>query len=350
MLKEDYGRMVEAVRRKAAAICPASLEMIGVYGSCATGDTHGKSDLDLLILIRDEAGRCLADGFILEDCGIGFDLYCTTWDMLEADAACGHPYLGKLMDAKALWVRDHGVTERLEDLRAKAALVLASEERFSKAEAAFARGKEALAECILAESLSCARYHAAGVIYEGLNAIMLSRGAYFRLGVKRAPEEVSAVVPGWDVRRAVLAIAEAADRDTLWEAVVAFLREVRDRMDGPAPARREAPCHENLAGTYEEMVSNWKNKMAEAAERGDGFASFMSLASLEGMLRDVAAGVDIPCVDAMAGYDPFDLRRNAEVFDRALAEYLEAYRRAGISPRRYADAESFIADYLGGIE
>ena len=71
MLKEDYGRMVEAVRRKAAALCPDSLELSGVYGSCATGDTHGKSDLDLLILIRDEARRCLADGFILEDCEIG---------------------------------------------------------------------------------------------------------------------------------------------------------------------------------------------------------------------------------------------------------------------------------------
>ena len=165
MLKEDYGRMAEAVRRKAAAICPDSLEMIGVYGSCATGDTHEKSDLDLLILIRDEAGRCLADGFILEDCGIGFDLYCTTWDMLEGDAACEHPYLGKLMDAKTLWVRDSEVTQRLENLRGKAASVLASEERFSRGEAAFERGKAAMAECFLAESLSCAHYHAAGVLY-----------------------------------------------------------------------------------------------------------------------------------------------------------------------------------------
>ena len=349
MLKENYGRMVEAVRQRAAALCPDSLELIGVYGSCATGDTHEKSDLDLLILIRDEAGRCLAEGFILEDCGIGFDFYCTTWAMLEGDAACEHPHLGKLMDAKILWVRDPEVTMRLEELRTKAALALASEERFSKAEAAFGRGKAAMAECFLAESLACARYHAAGVICEGLNAVMLSHGVYFRRGVKRATEEVARVAPDWDARRSALAVAEAPDTDALREAVTGFLREARDHMDKPAPTEREAPCRENLAGTYEEMVSNWRNKMTEAAERGDAFSSFVNLASLEGMLREVSEGVDIPCPTVLEGYDPRDLRGNAEVFDNALEEFLGTYRRAGISPRRYADAEAFLRAYLDGL-
>ena len=113
MLKKEYSRIVEAVVRKAQALCPYSLELIGVYGSCATGDTHERSDLDLLILIRDEAGRCLSHAFILEDTGIGFDLYCTTWDMLERDAACAHPHLGKLMDSHILYVGNSEAPARL---------------------------------------------------------------------------------------------------------------------------------------------------------------------------------------------------------------------------------------------
>ena len=350
MLKEDYGRMVEAVRQKASVLCPDSLDLIGVYGSCATGDTHEKSDLDLLILMRDEAGRCLSDGFILEDCGIGFDLYCTTWGMLEGDAECGHPHLGKLMDAKILWVRDPEVTERLEDLRAKAASVLASEGRFSQAESAFGRAKSAFAGCCLAESMPLARRYAAEVIYEGLNALMLSHGIYFRRGVKRTYEEVAAAVPAWDVRVATDAVVLAEGLEELREALAEWLRGVRAHMAEPAHFVRSIPSRENLAGTYEEMVSNWRNKMAEAAGRGDVFSSFMNLASLQGMLDGIASEVDIPAVDAMAGYDPFDLRGNVETFDRALDEYLEAYRRAGIQPKRYADVEAFIADYLGGIE
>ena len=349
MLKAEYRRIAEAVVRKAETLCPHSLDMIGVYGSCATGDTHEKSDLDLLILIRDEAGRCLAEGFILEDCGIGFDLYCTAWAMLEEDAECGHPHLGKLMDAKTLWVRDAEVMARLEELRTKAASALASEERFSKAEAAFGRAKYAFAECCLAESLSCARYHAAGVIYEGLSALMLSHGAYFRLGVKRTYEEVARVVPAWDVRRATDAVISAETAEELRTALTAWLRDVRAHMDAPAGIVKPAPCGDNLAGTYEEMVSNWKNKMTEAADREDLYASFMNLASLQGMLDGMASEVDIPVVDAMAGYDPRDLRGNVRVFDRALEEYLEGYRRAGISPRRYADAEAFLRAYLDGI-
>ena len=350
MLKEDYGRMVEAIRQKASVLCPDSLEMIGVYGSCATGDTHEKSDLDLLILIRDEAGRCLADGFILDDCGIGFDFYCTTWKMLEEDAECGHPHLGKLMDAKVLWVRDHRATERMEDLRARAASVLASEARFTKAEAAFGRGKKAFAECCLAESLSHARYHAAGAMYEGLSALMLSRGRYFRRGVKRTLEEASDAAPTWDVGAATATVMEAETVEALREALRIWLRGVRAHMATAMPPERATPCRENLAGTYEEMVSNWRNKMDEAADREDPFSSFMNLASLQGMLDGMAAEVDMPAVDAMAEFDPRDLRRNGQVFDRALAEYLEVYRRAGMEPKRYADVEAFIADYLGGIE
>ena len=349
MLTAEHRRIVEAVFRKAETFCPLSLDMIGVYGSCATGDTYEKSDLDLLILIRDEAGRCLAEGFILEDCGIGYDLYCTTWVMLEADAECGHPHLGKLMDAKILWVRDAEVMARLEDLRTRAASVLASEARFSKAEEALGRAKYAFAECCLAESLSCARYHAAGVIYEGLSALMLSHGRYYRRGVKRTYEEVASAAPAWDVRGATDAVVLAETPETLREALAAWLRDVRAHMAEPAQFVRSAPCRDNLAGAYEEMVSNWRSKMAEAAGRGDVFSSFMNLASLQGMLDGIASEVDVPAVDAMAGYDPYDLRGNAKVFDNALEEFLGAYRRAGISPRRYADAEAFAEAYLGGI-
>lgn len=46
------------------------------------------------------------------------------------------------------------------------------------------------------------------------------------------------------------------------------------------PKKKECPSAENLRGTYEEMYSNWKNKMAEAAGRDDVYSSFMNLLSL----------------------------------------------------------------------
>ena len=84
--------IINAVIKKADALCPDSLALIGVYGSVAAGDEYRKSDLDLMILINDENGQVLADGFIIDDVDIGYDLSCTSWDMLKNDAQCGHAH------------------------------------------------------------------------------------------------------------------------------------------------------------------------------------------------------------------------------------------------------------------
>ena len=81
-MNEMNEKMLDAIIKKAEALCPDSLALIGVYGSVITGDEYEKSDLDLMILINDENGQVLADGFIIDDVGIGYDLYCTNWDML----------------------------------------------------------------------------------------------------------------------------------------------------------------------------------------------------------------------------------------------------------------------------
>ena len=90
--------IINAVIKKAEALCPDSLALIGIYGSVAAGDEHKKSDLDLMILINDKNGWILADGFILDDIDVGYDIYCTDWDMLEEDAQCNHAHLSKLFD------------------------------------------------------------------------------------------------------------------------------------------------------------------------------------------------------------------------------------------------------------
>ncbi len=58
-------KIINAIIKKADALCPDSLALIGVYGSVATRDEYEKSDLDLMVLINDENGQILADGFII---------------------------------------------------------------------------------------------------------------------------------------------------------------------------------------------------------------------------------------------------------------------------------------------
>lgn len=338
-------KIIDAVIRKAEAVCPDSLALIGLYGSAATGDTHAKSDLDLLVLINDDRGWQLAEAFILDDIGIGYDIYCTSWDMLEGDARCNHAHLSKLLDSPLVYVRDQSAVERLEAIRQKARTLLASGERYDRAQAAFDYAKKSYADCFLTDGLARIRLEACAVIHFLLDAVMLAHGRYFRKGIKRTFEEVAELALPFDMEAGVLAVIRAETADEIRTGLTGLMRRVQQHLH--RPGEKAAPCRDNLTGTYEEMYSNWRNKMPEAAARGDLFSSFMNMGSLGFMLREIAQDVAIGEFDIMEGFDPGHLEKNAAAFDAALDRVLKEYDRAGIQPGRYADADAFVAEYLG---
>lgn len=81
----------------------------------------------LMILINDRNGWVLADGFILDDIDVGYDIYCTDWDMLEEDAQCNHAHISKLFDSVIVYCKDKNSLKRLNELKRKAAETLASD-------------------------------------------------------------------------------------------------------------------------------------------------------------------------------------------------------------------------------
>ena len=114
------------------------------------------------------------------------------------------------------------------------------------------------------------------------------------------------------------------------------------------PREKKSACGDTLSGTYEEMFSNWHGKMVQAAEKGDRHLAFMSLESLNEMLNDIRSEVDIGTYDVLSAYDPGDLWKTAEGFDRILKLYLQEYEKAGLQPARYADVDKFISAYADG--
>ena len=342
-MNQIHEKMIQAVIQKAEQVCPGALALIGVYGSVATGDVHKRSDLDLLILIEDERGRALATGMILEDVGIGYDLYCTTWESLRRDAEIYHAHVAKLMDCKVVYVGKEGAYEELCRLREQAAEVLQTEARFERAGMLMDRAKALFADVCLSESLGDARVFACYLIDDLAGALMLHNGRYFRLGTKRMLEELAAL-PGTDVWiESVKGIALARDLHTLQRRCRESLRIAQSLMQPNAEKRAPSAA---LAGTYEEMYSNWRNKMVSAAESQDVFSSFANLCGLHGMLAEISREYSIASYDVMGAYDPDRLSQNAELFDRCLQAYESEYQKAGISVKRYADVDAFVAEYM----
>jgi len=337
-------KIIDAVIARAEKVCPGSVALIGIYGSAATGDVHDKSDLDLLILINDEGGYRLNNGFILDDTGIAYDIYCTSWGMLEGDAECRHAHLSKLMDSVIVHVADPAAPERLDGLKKKAAGILASDVRFDRARESVDQARIRYANAMTARSLGEMRLWAAAFIATCLDAVMLWNGRYFRRGTKRTFEELAGLDLPLNFAGDIESMVRAKDSGELGGSMTSLLRSLGE-FTKHTPEKSQ-PSAENIAGTYEEMYSNWKNKLPEAAANGDVYSSFMNLAFFGFMLSEIAEGVDIRVPELMGQFDPDDLAGNAAVFDSALEDYLEEYRKAGISPVRFSDADAFVAAYL----
>lgn len=343
-MRETNQKIIDAVIRKAEQKCPESLDLIGIYGSVCTGDEHEKSDLDLLILIHDEKGRQLSDGFILDDEQIGYDIYCTSWQMLESEAECGHAHISKLMDSKIVYAANELVMDRLSQLREKAAKILNSEKRYEKVSEIQEQIRKVYADAMIVDSIGELRAYAAHMISLSLDVVMLWNGKYFKKGIKRTFEELEGICLPDNFKENIEKIIFAQDMSELSHVLTDLLRSI---ISYTKQSREKAqPSKEALSGTYEEMFSNWKNKMWEAAQRRDTFSSFMNLASFHFMLMEIASEVEIPEIKIMDDFRADQLEHNARIFDSALKQYQNEYEKIGLEIRHFLDVDSFVRDYL----
>lgn len=350
-MRQRNRRLIDAVVEKAGRVCPGSLAMIGVYGSFRTGDVTAHSDLDLLLLIRDERGWALSSGFLLD--GIGFDLYCTTWESLEAEAAYTSPYIAKLMDSEIVFCPEEADRTRLEALRQRVREICGAPfttDDLTRAEQPLFSAERAFARLLCAENIRDSRAAACEMLYELEGAVCLLHKSYFRRGVKRVFEELGRL-PETPENFEPLArrLAAAASSEEMRETAHSLMRAVYGcfgRMRGRMAAQREIPTPESLRGTLEEIVSNWRGKLTEAAAHGDAHAALMALGSAQVFFDELADAFDMPRYDAVFCFDPADLRGTAGRFDALLRQYAAQYARVGLTVSAFPDTDAFLEDYL----
>lgn len=344
-------KIIDAVIERAEKICPGSLALIGIYGSFATGDIHERSDLDLLILINDDRGWQLGCTFIQDDLGVGHDIYCTSWEDMRQASFYNDPNIAKLMDSQIVYCCDEKYRSELRGLRKRAADIMQSpfsREDFLKAENIFKEAEHFYISALVSENMQDIREQAGYVLYYLENAVAMLNKKYFRLGTRRIYEELEAM----EKRPAGLCgmierVVSSVSGEELKNALTALIRETagvfrRERENLSVQMR---PPAEKIAGTYEEMFSNWRGKMYHAAAVHNRHLAFMSLANLSAMLSEAGFGKRDEDYDVFDFYDPENLQQTALRFDDFLDRYLGEYDRAGISPLRFPDIDAFSEYY-----
>ena len=354
MLQKRNQKIINAVIAKARAVCPGALDLVGISGSFATGRIHARSDLDLLIVINDEAGQQLAAAFVQDDLQVGHDLYCVTWEKLGELARFESPHIAKLMESKIVWSAGKECEERLEALRGQAREALEApfgEADLAKAEKYLREAEHCHALAQTAETLPDVRLWSAAMVYCLEDGLAMLNKRYYRLGVRCRFEELASLKNRPDDLCALIdGVAAAEDADELRKAATELLCRVtgtfRKARMALEPAKK-TPGPGDLEGTWEEMVSNWRGKMRMAAGTGDRHLALMSLLSFRTMLEDeIGSAYEIGTYDVLAAYDPNDLDATASAFEALLARYKQTCEQAGVNLRQYENTEAFVEDYL----
>ena len=351
-LEERNQKIIDAVIKKADLVCPGALALIGIYGSFMTGDFDEKSDLDLLIIINDDRGWQLGCAFIQDDLQVGHDIYCTTWEHLQNDAGYEHPNISKLMDTKIVYCADPKYKEQLETLRRMAKDFLEapfSEEDYIKAEKQLKEAEHCYTSAMVSEHKSDVLEGAGGVIYYVENAIAMLNKQYFHYGVKRAYKELNAMQNRpeklCDMIDDVISATSVTDVKKHLSTLMKETIDVFHNMKETIAVQKKAAAGDMLSGTYEEMYSNWRNKMYAAAETGNRHLAFMSLLSSNAMFSEISSEADISRYDVLEGYNSQDLHKTAKAYDDILSKYLKEYRKADIQVKHYSDIDAFVSDY-----
>lgn len=127
----------------------------------------------------------------------------------------------------------------------------------------------------------------------------------------------------------------------LMKSVKEFSKEMKVRV-----TLKEEIKENDIRGSYEEVYSNWRNKMYHAVENNDTYLSLMTAASCQSFYDDMYNEYNIEKIDIMKRLSNNDLKEATSSFDEAMEEYKKNYDRINIKIVKYKNLDDFEEWYL----
>lgn len=342
-------KIIEIIMKQIREKCPDSIDMIAIGGSFCNGDIYEKSDLDLVIIFRDDKAKCLDKCFILDD--VAMDVYTHDWREFEQLAEYPHPYVTKLIDLDIIYVHDKDVLKRYKDLQLGLNANMSNDNLVLKnIEAHFNKANYELDKLNQNENdLGLAYRSLAHIIKETEFIIYMANKSYVKRGTKRVPEEICNMknLPEGFIEiysditncKSVEEIKEKANK--LVSCITTFVSEKGIKYTPTIEEKKESERKElmpnNLLGTYEEIYSNWKNKMMHAVTINSRYLSFVTMNSCQEFYDEMASMFNIPQIELMVNYNPDNLGSNVNFFNSCMEQWLSLYRTHGVEVNYYAN-------------
>ena len=345
-------RIIEVIMKEMKDKCPDAIDLIGIAGSFCNGDIYKKSDLDLVIISNNDSAKCLDKCFIIDD--VAFDIYTQGWQRFETMAKYKHPYVTKLFDLNIVYSRNKDVVKKYKFYQA----LLQS--NMNNTELVNAHIGSHFTK-VLGSVSSLQNVSNMGVAYRKLSRIikeiefilfMINR-TYVKRGTKRIPEEIASLkilpkdfLPIYNDMVNCKTLEEIKSKSLL---ITSSIKELLDNMsisyelieDNKKDFTKKVINATDLLGTYEEIYSNWKNKMYHAIDINSVYLSFVTMSACQEFYDEMSDRFDIPRIELLEKYNPDDLKGNANSFDNSLNEWKKLYDMFELTVQYYSNLEEF---------
>ena len=351
MLLKRNQRIIDIVMKQIEDTCPGSIDLIGIGGSFCNGDIYDKSDLDLVIIANDiDKARSICKCFILED--VAHDIYVTDWSRFSSMSEYKDPYVTKLFDLDIVYTKDDSVNSKYLELReivkknmSNDKLVMNSVRReASKLSYNYRLLEETGDMGVALRLLNKIIANVEFIIY------MINR-SYVKRGVKRIPEEIKGmeklplhfldtynIICNCDSLTYIKAGASSFMMD-MDELLSEYDIEIDEEYSEDKDDTKLELSADNIRGTYEEVYSNWKNKMHHSVDINSNYLSFRTMAACQEFYDEMAALFDIPRIELLVRYSPTDLVGNEMAFIEAMEEWKRYYELVGLEIEQYNSLE-----------
>lgn len=335
-LQEKNKKIIEEVIRKIESTCPNAVDMVAICGSFASGDYHEKSDLDLLIIKNSDEADKISTSFILDD--IGYDIYTRSWDDLKNASKYENPYVAKLKQVDIVYTRNNDVNEKYKELQADLNDNMNNKElvkeNISKNFSKILGNYNDILNC---DNISNAYKILGSFMYNLENIIYLLNGKYVEHGTKNIPVEIVKMnnVPR-DVVSGYLKLPECTSTyeiiDRMFEiekSLETFLKDKGIKVDFTEEEKEKVEKKElkseDLTGSFEELYSNYYNKLKYSSETSNRYLSFRTMLDAQRFYDEYSDRYDIEPIDLIGKYNPNNLEENHKSFVSSLQIWKDLY-------------------------
>ena len=315
--KELNDSLVRWIRRKVETEYAEDIALVCIYGSWLNGTANHLSDVDCYFVPKTDRGFGLARTFILEN--VGYDIFPMSWERLEGIASLDSGMQPLVGDVMVLWQGSREDLSKLQSLQQTLRKNLQDPDCTRRA--AHNRCRQA-ANILAGAPENRGRLLAGYVLTILAEALVLSKGEYFRFGTKRQYEDLCRLFPG-PVSELFAQTVQAPDDASALAAARQLLTEALKILNiPPFPAQPETPeipplgepNAPALAELYQEICSTF-NKIYLCCKNSNSVLAFLSAGVLQWDL-DEARALGLPPIRLLDRFDHRDL----EAFSRATRE------------------------------